>query len=413
MSSQFFTGLLFALPLLDAPSAVLSSTEIESREYITMTMEAMRQAGISVAEKPGLRGFEVLPAAYCPFAGAVEADWSQAAFWYAANFLGSPVEIQGLNPLSAQGDLAVASLYWRLARPGDREIDVSGCPDLLPPLAVMAAVRQGTVRFVHAARLRLKESDRLQTTAAMLQALGGTVEEGADSLTVQGQPQLLGGTVDGANDHRIVMAAAVAATACAIGVNIDGLPAGESIDLQELDAFLDRRKPGKSPLSTTRKESDAPIFLSGLEHGVTCGAPLCAIIENSDQHSSDYQELQDKPRPGHADYTAYIKWDGHADMRGGGHFSGRLTAPLCIAGGIAKQILSRHGVHVGAHLASVGDVEDLPFPLRPNRSLFDAVAAKPFPVLDDAVGERMQALILEARQHLDCGGARRAGRAHV
>ena len=95
----------------------------------------------------------------------------------------------------------------------------------------------------------------------------------------------------------------------AIGVNIDGLPAGESIDLQELDAFLDRRKPGKSPLSTTRKESDAPIFLSGLEHGVTCGAPLCAIIENSDQHSSDYQELQDKPRPGHADYTAYIKWD--------------------------------------------------------------------------------------------------------
>ena len=101
VSSQFFTGLLFALPLLDAPSAVLSSTEIESREYITMTMEAMRQAGISVAEKPGLRGFEVLPAAYCPFAGAVEADWSQAAFWYAANFLGSPVEIQGLNPLSA------------------------------------------------------------------------------------------------------------------------------------------------------------------------------------------------------------------------------------------------------------------------------------------------------------------------
>ena len=178
----------------------------------------------------------------------------------------------------------------------------------------------------------------------------------------------------------------------AIGVNIDGLPAGESIDLQELDAFLDRRKPGKSPLSTTRKESDAPIFLSGLEHGVTCGAPLCAIIENSDQHSSDYQELQDKPRPG------------HADMRGGGHFSGRLTAPLCIAGGIAKQILSRHGVHVGAHLASVGDVEDLPFPLRPNRSLFDAVAAKPFPVLDDAVGERMQALILEARQHLDSVG---------
>lgn len=93
----------------------------------------------------------------------------------------------------------------------------------------------------------------------------------------------------------------------AIGVNIDGLPAGEAIDLDELNAFLDRRKPGKSPLSTTRKEADAPIFLSGLENGVTCGFPLCAIIENGDQHSSDYSELADKPRPSHADYTAAVK----------------------------------------------------------------------------------------------------------
>ena len=105
----------------------------------------------------------------------------------------------------------------------------------------------------------------------------------------------------------------------AVGVNIDGLPAGESIDLDELNAFLDRRKPGKSPLSTARKETDAPIFLSGLENGVTCGFPLCAIIENSDQHSSDYSDLADHPRPSHADYTAQVKWDGHADMRGGGH----------------------------------------------------------------------------------------------
>ena len=114
---------------------------------------------------------------------------------------------------------------------------------------------------------------------------------------------------------------------------VDGLPAGEAIDLEELNAFLARRKPGKSPLSTARREADAPVFLSGLENGVTCGAPLCAVIENGDQHSSDYDALQDKPRPGHADYTAFVKWGGQADMRGGGHFSGRLTAPLCIAGG--------------------------------------------------------------------------------
>lgn len=190
----------------------------------------------------------------------------------------------------------------------------------------------------------------------------------------------------------------------AIGVVVDGLPAGEAIDLEALNAFLARRKPGKSPLSTARKESDAPVFLSGLENGVTCGAPLCAVIENSDQHSSDYTELRDKPRPGHADYTAFVKWGGQADMRGGGHFSGRLTAPLCIAGGIARQILARRGVYVGAHLWSVGTERDTPFPLRPTRELFEAVAAKPFPVLDDQAGERMQSLILEARQAQDSVG---------
>ncbi|MDO4315198.1 MAG: chorismate synthase [Oscillospiraceae bacterium] len=190
----------------------------------------------------------------------------------------------------------------------------------------------------------------------------------------------------------------------AIGVNIDGLPAGETIDLDELNAFLDRRKTGKNALSTARKESDIPVFLSGLENGVTCGFPLCAVIENSDQHSSDYSELLDKPRPSHADYTARVKWGGHADMRGGGHFSGRLTAPLCVAGGIAKQILARRGVYVGAHLAAVGTEDDAPFPLRPTKELFDSIAAKPFPVLDDRAGERMQALILDARQNLDSVG---------
>ena len=190
----------------------------------------------------------------------------------------------------------------------------------------------------------------------------------------------------------------------AIGVVVDGLPAGEAVDLEELNHFLARRKPGKSPLSTARCEADAPVFLSGLENGVTCGAPLCAVIENSDQHSSDYDALRDTPRPGHADYTAYMKWKGQADMRGGGHFSGWLTAPLCVAGGIAKQILARRGVYVGAHLQSVGIEADVPFPLHPTKVLFDEVAAKSFPVLDDHAGERMQSLILEARQNLDSVG---------
>ena len=190
----------------------------------------------------------------------------------------------------------------------------------------------------------------------------------------------------------------------AIGVNMDGLPAGEAIDLDALQAFMDRRKPGQNRLSTARKEADRPIFLSGLENGVTCGFPLCAIIENSDQHSSDYSELADKPRPAHADYTAHVKWGGHADMRGGGHFSGRLTAPLCIAGGIAKQILARRGIFVGAHLSAVAGIPDASFPLHPTAELFDAVAAKDFPVLNDEDGEAMQSAILSARESGDSVG---------
>lgn len=190
----------------------------------------------------------------------------------------------------------------------------------------------------------------------------------------------------------------------AIGVVVDGLPAGEEIDRSELQRFLDRRRPGKNSLSTARNEGDVPEFLSGLENGRTCGAPLCAVIRNSDQHSKDYDGLADKPRPGHADYTAWVKWKGHADMRGGGHFSGRLTAPLCVAGGIAKQILARRGVYVGAHLDSVAAISDRPFPLYPTAELFEKIAAKPFPVLDDEAGERMREAILSAKMDLDSVG---------
>lgn len=227
VSSQFFTGLLFALPLLDGKSAVCSTTELESWDYISMTMEALRAAGVPVAELPGQRRFEVAPSDYQALDQTVEADWSQAAFWYAAIALGSGLELEGLNAFSVQGDMAVVPHFLRLTRPGDLEIDVSGIPDLLPPLAVMAAVRSGTTRFVNAARLRMKESDRLSTVCAMLRALGGQAEEGPDSLTVRGETSLSGGTVDGANDHRIVMAAAIAATACSSPVTISGAEAVE------------------------------------------------------------------------------------------------------------------------------------------------------------------------------------------
>ena len=221
VSSQFFTGLLFALSLLDAPSEIVSTTALESANYIDMTLQAMEFAGIPVDSVRNQNRFSVPPVSYRPFENTVEPDWSQAGFWYAANFLDNPVDIQGMNAYSTQGDMIIAKHYWQLARPGEEvEIDISGCPDLLPPLAVMAAVRSGTTRFVNAARLRIKESDRLATVAALLTALGCLAEELPDALTVHGGTALSGGTVDGANDHRIVMAAAIAATACSAPVTI-------------------------------------------------------------------------------------------------------------------------------------------------------------------------------------------------
>lgn len=140
----------------------------------------------------------------------------------------------------------------------------------------------------------------------------------------------------------------------AIGVTIDGLPAGFTVDMEQLQAFLDRRAPGQGRHTTARKEADRPEFLCGLVGNTTCGAPLTAIIRNSNVRSSDYDNIRDIPRPGHADFTAHSKYGGYEDVSGGGHFSGRLTAPLCIAGGICKQLLSARGISVEAEIAEIG-----------------------------------------------------------
>ena len=225
VSSQFVTGLLYALPLLPGDSEIRMTTPLESRCYVDMTLDVLAQFGIRVENRdyeaflvPGNQAYQGRDI-------TLESDWSQAGFWYAANFLDNQVSIQGLNYQSTQGDMVITRLYWTLARPDDTVIDISDCPDLLPPLAVMAAVRQGTTRFTNAARLRLKESDRLTTTTALINALGGQAEELPEELIVRGQESLSGGTVDGANDHRIVMAAAIAATVCTKPVTILGADA--------------------------------------------------------------------------------------------------------------------------------------------------------------------------------------------
>jgi chorismate synthase len=142
----------------------------------------------------------------------------------------------------------------------------------------------------------------------------------------------------------------------AIGMTLDGIPAGLTVDHDQLQSFLNRRAPGQNTWSTPRKESDKPEFLSGIVDGHTCGAPISAVIYNQNHHSNDYNALKDCPRPGHADYTAHMKYGEFADIVGGGHFSGRLTAPLCIAGGMCKQWLEAMGIFIGAHIIQIGDV---------------------------------------------------------
>ena len=224
VSSQFITGLLYALPLLAGDSEIRLTTDLESRGYVDMTLDALKRFGVE-AQYDGGRVFRV-PGnqVYQHQDLAIEADWSNAAFWYAAKFLGCPVEIQGLNQNSVQGDRAAAAWYERLKGPGTVDLDVSQCPDLVPPLAAMAALRAGeTTCIVNAGRLRIKESDRLATVTEVLNTLGADVEEHEDALVIRGREVLPGGvTVSGHNDHRIAMMAAIAAIRCEAPVTITG-----------------------------------------------------------------------------------------------------------------------------------------------------------------------------------------------
>ena len=189
----------------------------------------------------------------------------------------------------------------------------------------------------------------------------------------------------------------------AIGVVLEGVPAGLELDLEAVQRELDRRKPGQDPTATARRESDTVQVLSGVFEGKTTGAPLAMLIPNADQHSQDYEAIRYTPRPGHGDYAGFIKSQGCQDYRGGGHFSGRLTAPLVAAGAVAKQALALRGVRVGAHISSIYGITDASLE---DAGALEAVAAKPFPVLDDAKGEEMRQAILEAKDEGDSvGGA--------
>jgi len=190
-----------------------------------------------------------------------------------------------------------------------------------------------------------------------------------------------------------------------IGLVIDGVPPGLQLDLEQIEKEMARRAPGKNQLSTQRKESDSFAIQSGFFEGYTTGTPLCVVIKNSDQHSKDYSILKDKMRPGHADYAGFVRYQGFNDYRGGGHFSGRLTAPLVFIGAVAKQALAQQGILVGAHILQIADIKEENFnPLGIEDKKIAELAGKDFAVMDDAIGEKMQAKILEAKAELNSVG---------
>ena len=191
----------------------------------------------------------------------------------------------------------------------------------------------------------------------------------------------------------------------AIGVCMDNVPPGESIDVDKIYKFMSRRAPKKDGTTTMRNEKDIPQIISGYHNGKTTGTPLVAMIANSDQHSQDYNNLSKLARPGHADYTGALRYRGFNDIRGGGHFSGRLTAPLCFAGAVAQQILEKRGIYIGAHISEIHGITDKAFdPINTSRQDIIDLKEKDFPVIIDVQGNEMKKEILNARENQDSVG---------
>lgn len=190
-----------------------------------------------------------------------------------------------------------------------------------------------------------------------------------------------------------------------IGVVIDGLPAGVKIDMDKVLVQMARRAPGNDKTATTRKESDIPKILSGMLNGVLTGAPLCAVIENTNTKSGDYGNIMSCPRPGHSDYTAFVKYNASNDVRGGGHFSGRITAPIVFAGAVCRQILENKGIKIAAHINSIGDVNDIRFdPVSIDDELINRLNNSPFSLIDQSIEQDMRSQVEAARINLDSIG---------
>ncbi|MBO4562225.1 MAG: chorismate synthase [Clostridia bacterium] len=436
-SSQFLSGLLIALPLLDRDCEIVIKNGLVSKPYSDMTLHTARLFGARIEETE--TGYVTRPSRYtAPDRIPVMGDRSCAAVFEAMDLFGGEVTTLGerddLQP--DQRFLLISSLP---------EIDVADCPDLLPLLAVAACGKAGDTVISGTARLSSKESDRPRSVERLIRDLGGEAVASGDTLTVHGSGWLRGGACSACGDHRIAFAAAVASListgpvilegaectaksaprfwddlkklgvickrgegmdtigknirltltgashAPSVGCVLEGIPKGVALDMDAMRFDIKRRSAASFGYATNRHEADEPEILSGVENGVTTGAAITAVFRNRAYDRSGYAHIA---RPSHADYCAFVKSCGGEDISGGGRYSGRMTLPLVFAGSVARQLLEKRGIDVFAHVKAIGDIKDADFdPVMDKKPEMDPF----FPLMDPSKRKWMEELINTVR----------------
>lgn len=426
VSSQFISGLLFALPLLYGESNITITTDLESNDYVELTMEVLERFGITVHKTPDARIITVPGGqTYKASEITIEGDYSSSAYLLVAGVLAGGeggVTVRNLRSESKQGDRRIvtflksmgadvevgdSSVTVRRSNLSGCEIEVSNTPDLVPALAIASACSKGTTLLKGIRRLRLKESDRVDSTERMMNGLGCKIRVEGNALSIQGGMDLSSPVFLNFEDHRLVMSSSIAGlvrsgrtivgrptaikksypdffdhlralggdvTAISdslgkilkvsvygeshgrrIGAVLEGVPKGIKVEEEYVQKELDKRR-STTLLTTTRREPDIVEILSGLKEGITTGEVIKMEIKNKDVKSDAYIKGKGLIRPGHADYTARQKYGSVFDYRGGGFLSGRMTATFVAAGSVAKKIIATNGVKILSHIVQIGPV---------------------------------------------------------
>ncbi|MGC8645217.1 MAG: chorismate synthase [Thermoplasmata archaeon] len=466
VTSQFISGLLFALPLLRGDSIITITTELQSTDYVDLTIDTLRRFGISIHRTRDFReitvkGEQVFRATEI----AIEGDYSSSAYLLVAGAIASGergLTIRNLKRDSKQGDRKIVTFLREMGgdvEVGDSfvtvkrsvlhgaELDVTDTPDLVPPLVIASACSEGKTLLRGTGRLRLKESDRVESIAEMMTALGCDLMVEKDSMSVEGGIDTSSTLSFDFSDHRLVMSACLAGLVRTgrtivlnpvavkksypdffdhlrtiggdlavisnsigsrlrfsvygeshgrrIGAVLEGVPRGIKVERDYIQREMDRRR-STTLLTTARKEPDIVEILSGIEEGITTGETVMMEIRNMDVISADYAGMKDFIRPGHADYTARQKYRSVFDYRGGGFLSGRMTVAFVAAGAIAKKIIETRGIKIFSRIVQIGKIIDDSNP--PDEELENMENERVIRCADPLRSREMQEAIEDARK---------------